>query len=202
MVAVHQLCQSGIVLKQGIVSFLGDIKNTINQYVQDVRTVVAVNLAERPDRQGSQWLKFTNVEFFDTEGNKLRQVISGQDILMRFYYVSDRMMRNATINVAFNVRSSQGYLLTNLNSIDVGKSSMDLYKRGFFQCEWPRFNLRSGSYDCALFCAVNGDIVDWLQSAFTIHVEDGDFFNTGSIINREQGDILCPYDWESYSMNY
>ena len=63
MVAVHQLCQSGIVLKQGIVSFLGDIKNTINQYVQDVRTVVAVNLAERPDRQGSQWLKFTNVEF-------------------------------------------------------------------------------------------------------------------------------------------
>ena len=202
MVAVHQLCQSGIVLKQGIVSFLGDIKNAINQYVQDVRTVVAVNLAERPDRQGSQWLKFTNVEFFDTEGNKLRQVISGQDILMRFYYVSDRMMRNATINVAFNVRSSQGYLLTNLNSIDVGKSSMDLYKRGFFQCEWPRFNLRSGSYDCALFCAVNGDIVDWLQSAFTIHVEDGDFFNTGSIINREQGDILCPYDWESYSMNY
>ena len=35
-------------------------------------------------------------------------------------------------------------------------------------------NFRSGSYDCALFCAVNGEIVDWLQSAFTIQVEDGD----------------------------
>jgi len=48
------------------------------------------------------------------------------------------------------------------------------------------------------FCAVNGDIVDWLQSAFTIHVEDGDFFNTGRIINREQGDILVSYDWTSH----
>ena len=200
MAAVQQLCQSGMVLNQGKVSFRGDIKNTINQYVQDVKTVQAVNLAERRDRRGSQWLKFTKVGLFDTAGNEQRQVISGQDVFIRFYYVSDKVMRDATVNIAFNVRSSQGYLLTNLNSFDVNKSSMNLYDAGFFQCAWPRFNLRSGSYDCALFCAVNGDIVDWLQSAFTIQVEDGDFFNTGSIITREQGDILFSYDWASYAL--
>ncbi len=201
MAAVQQLCQIGMVLKQGKIRFSGDIGNAINQYVQDIKTVGAINLAERRDRRGSQWLKFTKVLFFDSEGNILKQVISGQDVFIRFYYVSDKVMRNATINIAFNVRSIQGYLLTNLNSFDVNKSSMDLYKTGFFQCDWPRFNLRSGSYDCALFCAVNGDIVDWLQSAFTIQVEDGDYFNTGSIINREQGDVLLSYDWSSYSIN-
>jgi hypothetical protein len=112
--------------------------------------------------------------------------------------VSDKGMRDATVNIAFNVRSSQGNLLTNLNSLDVDKTTMNLYPKGFFQCVWPRFNLRSGSYDCALFCAVNGDIVDWLQSAFSIQVEDGDFFKTGRIINREQGDFLVSYDWTSY----
>jgi len=198
MAAVQQLCQSGMVLNDGKVNFQGDIGTTINHYVQDVKTVQTLNLAERRDRKGSQWFKFTKVGLFDASGNEQRQVISGQDVFIRFYYVSDKGMRDATVNIAFNVRSSQGYLLTNLNSLDVDKSTMNLHPTGFLQCVWPRFNLRSGSYDCALFCAVNGDIVDWLQSAFTIQVEDGDFFSTGRIINREQGDVLVSYDWTSH----
>jgi lipopolysaccharide transport system ATP-binding protein len=198
MAAVQQLCQSGMVLNEGKVNFQGDIGSTINHYVQDVKTVQTVNLAERRDRKGSQWFKFTSVKLFNAEGNEQRQVISGQDLFIRFCYVSDKVMRDATVNIAFNVRSSQGNLLTNLNSLDVDKTTMNLYPKGFFQCVWPRFNLRSGSYDCALFCAVNGDIVDWLQSAFSIQVEDGDFFKTGRIINREQGDFLVSYDWTSY----
>ena len=198
MAAVQQLCQSGMVLNEGKVNFQGDIGSTINHYIQDVKTVQMVNLAERRDRKGSQWLKFTGVGFFNAGGNEQQQVISGQDVFIRFYYTSERFVRDATVNIAFNVRSSQGYLLTNLNSLDVNRSTMYLHPKGFFQCSWPRFNLRSGSYDCSLFCAVNGDIVDWLQSAFTIHVEDGDFFNTGRIINREQGDVLVSYDWTSH----
>jgi lipopolysaccharide transport system ATP-binding protein len=198
MAAVQQLCQSGMVLNAGKVNFQGDIGSTINHYVQDVKTVQTVRLAERRDRKGSQWLKFTKVGLFDALGNEQRQVVSGQDVFIRFYYVSDKVMRDATVNIAFNVRSSHGYLLTNLNSLDVDKSTMNLYPTGFLQCVWPRFNLRSGAYDCALFCAVNGDIVDWLQSAFTIQVEDGDFFSTGKIINRDAGDILVSYSWESH----
>ena len=198
MAAVQQLCQNGMVLNEGKVNFQGDIGSTINHYIQDVKTVQTVNLAERRDRKGSQWLKFTGVGLFNAEGNEQKQVISGQDIFIRFYYTSNKFVHDATVNIAFNVRSRQGYLLTNLNSLDVNRSTMDLYPKGFFQCTWTRFSLRSGYYDCALFCAVNGDIVDWLQSAFTIHVEDGDFFNTGRIINREQGDILVSYDWTSH----
>ena len=198
MAAVQQLCQNGIVLDQGQVNFQGDIGSTINHYVQDVKTIQTVKLSERRDRKGSQWLKFIKVGLFDALGNEQKQVIAGHDVFIRFYYVSDKVMDDATVNVAFNVRSSQGYLLTNLNSLDVGNSKMHLYHTGFFQCAWPRFNLRSGSYDCALYCEVCGDIVDWLQSAFTIQVEDGDFFNTGSIINRKQGDVLVSYSWSSH----
>jgi lipopolysaccharide transport system ATP-binding protein len=201
MAAIQQLCQSGMVLNEGKVSFWGDVRSAINCYVQDVKTIQTVNLAERRDRQGSQWLKFTKVGLFDALGNEQKQIISGQDVFIRFCYVSNKAMRDAAVNIAFNVRSSQGYLLTNLNSLDVDKSTMNLYPTGFLQCAWPRFNLRSGSYDCALFCAVNGDIVDWLQSAFTIQVEDGDFFNTGRIINREQGDVLVSYDWTSHPIS-
>ncbi len=194
MAAVQNLCQHGLVLNAGTVVFWGDIRNAVDYYVQDVGAVQTVSLAERRDRQGSQWLKFTAVGLFDAAGNELRQVLSGQDIFMRFYYVCENAMNTAAVNIAFNVSSSQGYLLANLNSLDVNKSDMELYRAGYIQCAWPQFNLRSGLYDCALFCAVNGEVVDWLQSAFTIQVEDGDFFGTGRMIGREQGDVLVSYD--------
>ena len=199
MAAIQQFCQTGIVLHAGNMHFLGDIKRAINHYVQDVSTIPTVDLAERLDRRGSQWLRFIEVGFFDSSGNEQGKIISGQDLIIRFYYLSDKEIRNANVNIAFNVRSSQGYLLTHLDSLDVDKSTADIYSAGFFQCSWPRFNLRSGMYDCALFCAVNGEIVDWLQSAFTMHVEDGDFFNTGKIARRESGDVLVSYDWTNHS---
>jgi lipopolysaccharide transport system ATP-binding protein len=152
-------------------------------------------LAQRRDRKGNQRLTFTAVKLFGAAHLEQRQAVSGQDLFIRFYYTAKEELRGAVVNIAFNVRSSRGALLTNVNSVDVGKSVMDLQQQGYFQCEWPRFNLRSGIYDCALFCEVNGEIADWLQSAFTIVVEDGDFFGTGRVVGREQGDVLFPYDW-------
>jgi lipopolysaccharide transport system ATP-binding protein len=198
MAAVQQLCQSGMVLNSGRLNYWGDIRSAVDCYIQDVKTIQTVNLAERRDRQGNQQLKFTKVGIFDSSGNEQKQVLSGQDVFIRFYYVIDKVIRDVKVNIAFNVRSSQGYLLTHLNSLDVGKSNMNLYPEGYLQCFWPRFNLRSDSYDCALFCELNGEIVDWLQSAFTIQVEDGDFFNTGRLISRDQGDVLVSYDWTSH----
>ena len=34
-----------------------------------------------------------------------------------------------------------------------------------------------------------------MQSAFQLHVEDGNFHGTGLLIGREQGDVLVDYDW-------
>jgi lipopolysaccharide transport system ATP-binding protein len=198
MAAVQQLCQSGMLLNDGQLNFWGDIRSAVDRYVQDVKTIQTVSLAERRDRKGNQQLKFTKVGLFDTLGNEKNQVLSGEDVFIRFYYVFDKVMQDAKVNIAFNVKSNQGYLLTNLNSFDIDSSVLDLYPSGFFQCAWPRFNLRSGLYDCALYCTLNGEIVDWLQSAFTIQVEDGDFFNTGKLIDREQGDVLVSYNWTSH----
>ncbi|MEK6558266.1 MAG: ABC transporter ATP-binding protein [Candidatus Margulisiibacteriota bacterium] len=193
--AVQQLCQSGMVLNEGKVNFWGDIRSAINRYVQDVKTIQTVNLAARRDRQGSQWLKFTKVAIYDSKGNELQQVMSGQDVLIQLHYESEREMRNVSVLVSFNVRSNQGYLLANLNSVDSGHSLLDIYSAGYFECYWPEFNLRSGSYDCNLFCSVNGDIVDWMQSAFIVNVEDGDYYKTGRLISRDQGDVLIAHSW-------
>jgi lipopolysaccharide transport system ATP-binding protein len=199
MAAVQQLCNRGIVLDQGKIDFIGDISSAIHHYIQGVKLVQKNDLANRRDRKGSQWLKFYKVSVFDDAGKEIRQVLSGQDIIIRFYYHSEKKLDSASVNIAFNVKSNSGYLLTNLNSIDTEESILNIDYRGYFECRWPKFNLRSGTYDCTLFCSVNGDIVDWIQSAFSIEVEDGNFYGSGKIISRDQGDVLISYGWSSYA---
>ncbi|MCX8125312.1 MAG: ABC transporter ATP-binding protein, partial [Spirochaetes bacterium] len=195
MVAIENLCQRGIILDEGKMSFAGAIKNVIRKYISRVQIEAKTGLAERQDRRGSQWLIFDRIGIYDSEGNELQQVMSGQNICIRLYYKSKQEKRDASVLVAFNIRNSQGYLLANLNSEDTGQGNLEIYHNGYFECRWPKFNLRSGSYECTLFCSVNGEIVDWVQSAFVINVADGNYYKTGKIIERSQGEVLIDHSW-------
>lgn len=194
MAAVQQLCERGFVLHEGKLVFCGTIPDTIRTYIGQVKTLTSTEVEKRKDRTGSQWLKFTKVVIYDSEGNEINRVLSGQDIFVRLYYKSKKEMQNALIFVSFNLRNNQGVLLTNINSVDSGFSRLNIYRRGYFECQWPKFNLRVGDYDCNLFCSVNGEVVDWMQSAFIINVEDGNFFRTGKLVGA-QGDILIDHSW-------
>lgn len=194
MAAVQQLCQRGIMLHEGKVMFCGNITDTIRNYIGHVKTLASTEVANRRDRTGSQWLKFTRVVIYDSQGNEINQVMSGQDIVVRLYYESAKEMKNALVFVSFNLRNNQGVLLTNMNSMDSGFSRLNIYRKGYFECRWPKFNLRFGDYDCNLFCSVNGEVVDWMQSAFIIRAEDGNFFQTGKLVGA-QGDILVDHSW-------
>jgi len=174
--------------------FCGNITDTIRNYIGHVKTLASTEVGNRRDRTGSQWLKFTRVVIYDSQGNEINQVMSGQDIVVRLYYESTKEMKNALIFVSFNLRNNQGVLLTNMNSMDSGFSRLNIYRKGYFECRWPKFNLRFGDYDCNLFCSVNGEVVDWMQSAFIIRAEDGNFFQTGKLVGA-QGDILIDHSW-------
>jgi len=196
MAAIHQFCSRGLVLDRGQIVFAGTVEQATRFYTSHVQLLASNDLSERKDRQGSQWLRFTRVDILDAEGQLLQQVLSGQDIRLRFYYEAQQARSHVAVNVAFNVRNSQGMLLTNLNSTDVGQEDQTIYRSGYFECHWPRFNLRADSYSCALFCAINGETVDWIQhAAFVITVEDGNFHGTGKLIDRSQGDLLVDYTW-------
>ncbi len=197
MAAIEQLCTRVIVLDRGGVAFDGPTEQGIQHYLALSAGTSTVDLAERRDRRGSQKLRFTKIEFLDVQGDPVRVALSGRDLLIRFHYAAADRVDEAEVNIAFNVRSRHGIIVANLNSVDSGFSRQPVFSQGFFECRWPRFNLRSGQYVCALFCSINGEIADWLQHAFEIEAEDGDYFGTGRLISREQGDVLIDHAWSS-----
>ena len=198
MAAVQQLCTTGLVLDGGQIAFSGMIGEAIMHYMRlTSKAVLSTNLRERRDRKGDGSLRFTRVDICTEKGEPVQIVLSGQTVRLRFYYESEIEYDQATVNLAFNIYTSNGVLLTHLNTRDVGRMLLPVGRSGYFECEWPDISLRSGVYTCALFCEVNGVIEDWIQSAFQIHIEDGDFFGTGSIVDRSQGDFLVHYNWTS-----
>ncbi|MFN8530017.1 MAG: ABC transporter ATP-binding protein [Anaerolineae bacterium] len=194
MAAVQQLCSNAILLEHGQISYQGSTNETINHYLS-TETIGENDMRDRQDRSGAGNLRFTHVEFFDKNGQKLHHVLSGQTVKLRFYYVSSKTLTDATVHLAFNVYNPLGLILTNLNTRDVGSTTQSIGRDGYFECTWERFNLRSAVYTCALYCEVNGIVEDWIQSAFQLHVDDGDYHGTGSLIDRGQGDILVSYEW-------
>jgi lipopolysaccharide transport system ATP-binding protein len=196
MPIVQKLCSSAMLLEAGEIVCSGTVENVIAMYMGNtLKLIETTDLDHRDDRQGNQALHFTRVGLYDSAANPLERVMSGQDVRLRFYYTSTKPLDQAHVQVAFNIYNMQGILLTNLNAKDAGQAEMPVGREGYFECLWPRFNLRAGVYTCALFCEINGVIVDWIQSAFQIQVEDGDFFGSGRLISRGQGDMLVAHEW-------
>jgi len=198
MVSVQQLCDTTAVLDGGRLAYLGDTASAISYYLSGLEAASTNGLANRRDRRGSGWLRVVRVEICDSDEIQVSRVISGQDVRVRLHYLADRRTTRASVNIAFNVCNRQGLVLCNLNSVDTGSSELDVHARGYFECTWPRFCLRSGDYPCTIFCEIDGEIVDWVQSAFVLRVEDGNFFGTGKLVGREQGDVLVSHFWDSH----
>lgn len=202
MAAVQNLCTRGIILNKGMKISDNDIQTAIKTYMGSLsESIQTFDLEVRKDRSGSQSLRFTHVDIVDRQGNPLEIVLSGEDVLFRFFYKADFEKQATHVRVAFNVYNPQGVLITNLNSKDVGKMQLNISRNGYFECCWHKLNLRSGMYTSTLFCEVNGIIVDWIQSAFQFQVEDGDYYQTGSMADRSVGEVLVDYDWQSVKDN-
>lgn len=199
MVAVQGLCQSAIVLDHGRVVFQGETQPAIDLYLQNTQSEREAVLAERNDRQGDQTLRFTQVRILDMNGQEVDKVISGHDYCLRFYYKARKSLKAANVLMSLTVLDQQVQLL-NLNSEDTGDDSLDIYPDGYFECVWKNLNLLGGTYDCGLFCSINGQLADWVEAGFSLEVVNGDFFGTGKLyVKRRRAKILVPHSWTSRS---
>jgi lipopolysaccharide transport system ATP-binding protein len=202
---IRQFCDSAIVLDKGHLAFQGTADQAIHHYMQEVGSFQAessavVSLAERRDRKGDGLLRFSRVEIYDDAGGALEllpSVRSGQDIRMRFYYQARQALPTASVLLSVTVTNDQGVVLTNLNTRDTHSMGLSIASTGYFECAWPRVNLRPGVYHCNLYGEVNGVISDSLMSAFRLYIDPGDFFETGERISGVQGEIFVEHHWHS-----
>jgi len=197
MASVQHLCTRGIVLAEGKIVTQGNTASAVQAYLHTARVVQGIELQHRPDRKGNGKLRFLAVTFHDLTGKQVTSILCGSGVSVRLHYESTYNGQIRDIDVAFNLRNDAGVLITCFANIQTGRPRLPIHARGYFECAWPKTNIRGGEYDCALYCSIDGEVCDWLQNAFVFSLEDGDFFGTGHLVPRDHGDVLCEQQWSS-----
>ncbi len=194
MAAVENLCTSAMLLSGGRLIKVGDTAEIVNEYMSTVATVASQDLAERSDRQGNGRLRFTNISLRSSEAGRLSgRAQCGEDMTFVAGFTSDGGLKNVSVSLA--IYTPSGQCLVVLDSDMSGSALGPLPKLGYVSCSLQRLPLAPGEYSLNVYCAVNGEIVDWVQNAATFMVEAGDFFGTGKLPSAGHGGLLVPQTW-------
>lgn len=195
MAAIQQLCNRCVVLENGQVHFAGSTNDAVRAYMSLVAEAQATDLAERKDRKGSGRLRFKRVSIHDEKGEQAELVFTGQAVRFRLHYSAIDPAGKVQARIVIMIHNEYGQHLITLNTVDSGYAQTALYREGYFECIWPKLNLRRGLYHASIYSRINGDLADRVGEAFSFSVEDGDFYGTGRLCESGFSHMLVEHSW-------
>jgi lipopolysaccharide transport system ATP-binding protein len=195
MAAVENLCPRCVLLKHGTVEFDGPTTQTLPLYLAGFLRPSSESLAARTDREGVGTIRLVGVQV--SVNNKASvAAITGKPCTLRFDFVSVSKGKIAP-SIAFTIRDSRAQFLSRLSSDDTGSSLPVAEGRGAFLCHIPKLPLIPGQYRITPTISINGEISDYIEGAFVLNVESGDFYGTGRM--SDHSPVLLDHAWEIYS---
>jgi homopolymeric O-antigen transport system ATP-binding protein len=178
LAAVEKLCSRAILLEGGRCRADGPTSQTIAQYQATIVQAASLDLATRRDRRGAGLVRFTRIQTLDENYREQAVFLSGRPLRVRMHYraTGSKPLENCRVSLAFN-GWGKIYFVTSTEL--VSDDCLSLSSEGFIDCIIDELPLSLGTYSLGPFIEVNGDVQDWLDSAATLQVEDGNFYGTG-----------------------
>ena len=194
MAAIENLCQHGMLLKQGRIDFIGSQAQAIARYLANDEQM-SNDLQQRTDRVGSGTLRVVNIQFRDMLGAEIDTLTSGQDVDVCLYYETLESFRGLGIIVSIVFKNALGTPLFLQHNRMTGDLWSDIPRRGVFICRLKRVPLPSTAYHVEYSVLQHGDYLDRMENAIDIAVVDGDFYGTGEVPPVTHGLCLVDAAW-------
>ncbi len=179
MSAILNLAPKALLLQAGSVLIEGAVESVVSFYIQSLGAEDGIDISSRSDRQGEGQVRFVHAWFEDDSGKSINHAISGQRLGIGLRYESKMggPLRNPRVSIAVeNLLGGELFVCSTELTKDQPSS---LPPSGAIRCVIPELPLSQGHYHLTLFFENNRVIQDWLKSALTLDVLDGDFFGTG-----------------------
>lgn len=178
LAAVEKLCSRAILLEGGRCRADGPTKETIEHYQAAIVESASIDLDTRKDRRGEGLVRFSRIQILDEHSREAGVFFSGKPLRVRMHYRASgtKPLENCRVSLTFN-GWGKIYFVASTELISDG--CLNLPPEGFIDCVIDELPLSLGTYYLGPFIEVNGEVQDWLDSAATLHVEDGNFYGTG-----------------------
>lgn len=191
--AVKNLCSRAVLLDGGRVKGEGATDDIIRQYLDGLAEEASgIRLGDRQDRVGNGSVKLQSVEIRSERDQPVGAVQTGDTFHLDFHYKGERPLDD--LSIAWNVRDELGQPLFRASSYDTNQEHQAFPAEGRVRCTVPRLPLVPGRYHATIEMRVHGVVTDYLQSAFVLIVEPGDFYGTGRV--NSHSPVLLDHRWQ------
>jgi lipopolysaccharide transport system ATP-binding protein len=196
MASIRNLCTRGIVLSNGTLVCDAEISEAVTQYNSHNIPTANVTIAERKDRKGNGAIQFESFALEDERGNPLKVLLSGQAVNFKVGYTKNTTtIRSIRIDLALNNSDNERITWFSTSITDL-KIKTDINEATTACLYIHKLPLMPGKYSFTLNAITNGEVADWVPNAFYFEVESGDFFNTGKLLDKRQGNFLVDHKFE------
>ncbi len=192
MAAVKNLCEKGVIMKNGFASEIFSSDTAIQKYLEEQESLGLHNNFSLKDSD------FANYTAFITEGKIFgkndNSIICGDEMNIHIKYKNNDPTAYADLHVG--LYDAFGTKISHLAASFTTGSVIKLRAEGNIMCSIPRLPLIPGRYSINLSLHYRGKPYHRVLDAFFFIVEEGDFFNSGRMPGHNQGKFLIDADWQ------
>lgn len=186
MAAVENLCEKGILLEDGRVTFSGDMKQAVDRYLQGVSgrangiTSDIIDLSSAARRpQCLRLLK--RLEFSTEEGRPLNGGLRmGRTLKVAIYFELKEPTSSVDACLGFDNLFGQR-VFTAHSCFEPEKDWGERVGEQVFVCEIPSLTLVPGEYKIRVSLTLRGVPRDYIEDAARLKIVESDYYGTGRV---------------------
>lgn len=203
MEAMSKLCTRAMVIEEGRLAMTGTPQESIDYYLSAERwnrsaATGEVSLREHRGRtkQHDGVVRLTSLRVMDHRGGAVWTASCGEPIrVVLGYEIPDGVeIRDVMFVVTFSNIYNQRIASCRTN--DTVLRPLRISRSGRIVCRVPRLPLVPGLYKLTIGCNTEAGFSDGVYDAAILEVTGSDYYPSGSVPPKTQGNVLFDHEWE------
>jgi lipopolysaccharide transport system ATP-binding protein len=190
LASVQNLCSKGIMLEHGMVKAVGPIAEVVRAYLSNARAEDVV-LADIQKRKGNGKLRFTH-GYVGGDGSGTIETFKSLTLKLDFILDPTLLVSQRRIDIGIN--NFMGDRIAWLSTSNILETFNIANNQITFTIE--HLPLAPGDYSCTIYSEINNEVTDWLIEVLPFTVAEKDYYGSGKLVPRNQGNILLNYKAE------
>lgn len=183
LAAVNQLCNSGILLRQGNVTCQGEAQKIVHQYISYNKQIeTGMGLINLELRKGSLEYQVDSIEIFSESMQSIKIAKTGEPLV--FEILLNKKVASKGVRLDFAIDTEHDMRIGWFSSSVIDHELNAEFDKIYLKI--PKLCLGGGLYYLTFYFTTNGELTDFIHQGFAFEVEEGDYFGTGKTIPKNQ----------------